>query len=89
MRLMRGSVIVLTAPAGTSGSAAAMAPGREYTHPNHVITANEPRCWYGGVAGGAIYAEGGQFKAVNSRFADNRCFRNGPDLGGALRVLAR
>src|SRR3984957_14584033 len=54
-------------------------------------TANAPRCWYGGVdGGGAIYAEGGQFKAVNSRFLGNRCYRNGPDLGGgAIRVLAQ
>ena len=54
-------------------------------------TANAPRCWYGGVdGGGAIYVEGGQFKAVNSRFLGNRCYRNGPDLGGgAIRVLAQ
>ncbi len=54
-------------------------------------TANIPRCWYGGVdGGGAIYAEGGQFKAVNSRFIGNRCYRYGPDLGGgAIRVLAQ
>ena len=54
-------------------------------------TANVPRCWYGGVdGGGAIYAEGGQFKAVNSRFVANRCYQNGPDLGGgAIRVLAQ
>jgi hypothetical protein len=54
-------------------------------------TANAPRCWYGGVdGGGAIYAEGGQFKAVNSRFIDNRCYSYGPDLGGgAIRVLAQ
>jgi hypothetical protein len=54
-------------------------------------TANSPPCWYGGVdGGGAIYAEGGQFKAVNSRFIDNRCYTNGPDLGGgAIRVLAQ
>jgi hypothetical protein len=54
-------------------------------------TANVPRCWYGGVdGGGAIYAEGGQFKAVNSAFTSNRCYRNGPDLGGgAIRVLAQ
>jgi hypothetical protein len=54
-------------------------------------TANVPRCWYGGVdGGGAIYAEGGQFKAVNSRFTNNRCYRNGPDLGGgAIRALAQ
>jgi len=54
-------------------------------------TANAPRCWYGGVdGGGAIYAEGGQFKAVNSRFIGNRCYRLGPDLGGgAIRALAQ
>jgi hypothetical protein len=54
-------------------------------------TANVPRCWYGGVdGGGAIYAEGGQFKAVNSRFVDNKCYSDGPDLGGgAIRVLAQ
>jgi hypothetical protein len=54
-------------------------------------TANMPRCWYGGVdGGGAIYAEGGQFKAVNSRFTGDRCYRYGPDLGGgAIRVLAQ
>jgi hypothetical protein len=54
-------------------------------------TANAPRCWYGGVdGGGAIYAEGGQFKAVNSRFTGNRCYRLGPDLGGgAIRALAQ
>jgi hypothetical protein len=54
-------------------------------------TANTPRCWYGGVdGGGAIYAEGGQFKAVNSRFTGNRCYRYGPDLGGgAIRALAQ
>jgi hypothetical protein len=56
-----------------------------------ICTANAPRCWYGGVdGGGAIYAEGGQFKAVNSRFSGNRCYRLGPDLGGAaIRALAQ
>ena len=54
-------------------------------------TANAPNCWYGGVdGGGAIYVEGGQFKAVNSRFVDNRCYAYGPDLGGgAIRALAQ
>jgi hypothetical protein len=54
-------------------------------------TVNAPQCWYGGVdGGGAIYAEGGQFKAVNSRFVDNHCYSYGPDLGGgAIRVLAQ
>jgi len=40
--------------------------------------------------GGAIYAEGGQLKVVNSRFIGNRCYRSGPDLGGAaIRALAQ
>ena len=54
-------------------------------------TANVPQCWYGGVdGGGAIYIEGGRFKAVNSRFVDNQCYGYGPDLGGgAIRVLAQ
>jgi len=54
-------------------------------------TANIPSCWYGGVdGGGAVYVEGGQFKAVNSRFIDNRCYVYGPDLGGgAIRALAQ
>jgi predicted outer membrane repeat protein len=54
-------------------------------------TANQPQCWYGGVGGGgAVYAEGGQFKAVNSRFIDNKCYQYGPDLGGgAIRALAQ
>ena len=54
-------------------------------------TANEPQCWYGGVdGGGALYIEGGQFKAVNSSFLDNRCYEYGPDIGGgAIRVLAQ
>ena len=54
-------------------------------------TANIPTCWYGGVdGGGAIYIEGGQFRAVNSRFVDNRCYTDGPDLGGgAIRALAQ
>jgi hypothetical protein len=33
--------------------------------------------------GGAIYAQGGQLKVVNSEFLDNWCYRYGPDLGGA------
>jgi hypothetical protein len=42
------------------------ADGFNGTH-QATCTANIPRCWYGGVdGGGAIYAEGGQFKAVNS-----------------------
>jgi hypothetical protein len=34
-------------------------------------------------SGGAIYAQGGQLKVVNSRFVNNRCYAQGPDLGGA------
>jgi hypothetical protein len=50
-------------------------------------TGNAPACWYGG---GAIYVEGGRFRAVNSRFIDNRCYSYGPDLGGgAIRALAQ
>ena len=54
-------------------------------------TVNTPKCWYGGVdGGGAVYIEGGRFKAVNSRFLDNRCYAYGPDLGGgAIRALAQ
>jgi hypothetical protein len=38
--------------------------------------------------GGAIYAQGGQFKAVNTRFISNGCYKYGPDLGGAaIRAL--
>ncbi len=49
-----------------------------------------PNTNFGGGGGGAIYAEGGQFKAVNSRFLGNRCFSSGPDLGGAaIRALAQ
>jgi hypothetical protein len=49
-----------------------------------------PNAPYGGGGGGAIYAEGGRFKAVNSQFIGNRCYRYGPDLGGAaIRALAQ
>jgi hypothetical protein len=64
--------------------------GYDGTH-QATCTANIPACWYGGVdGGGAIYVEGGQFRAVNSRFVDNRCYADGPDLGGgAIRALAQ
>jgi hypothetical protein len=64
--------------------------GYDDTH-QATCTASMPKCWYGGVdGGGAIYVEGGQFKAVNSRFVDNRCYTYGPDLGGgAIRALAQ
>jgi hypothetical protein len=66
-----------------------LADGYDGTH-QATCAANAPACWYGGVdGGGAVYVEGGQFKAVNSRFIDNRCFGYGPDLGGgAIRALA-
>jgi hypothetical protein len=45
---------------------------------------------FGGGGGGAIFDLGGQLKVVNSRFTGNRCFRTGPDLGGAaIRALAQ
>ncbi|HSN16325.1 MAG TPA: hypothetical protein VLT61_16950 [Anaeromyxobacteraceae bacterium] len=38
--------------------------------------------------GGAIYARGGRFRAINCRFFRNRCADTGPDVGGAgLRVF--
>ena len=38
--------------------------------------------------GGAIFAEGGQLKVVNSGFFGNACYATGPDLGGAaIRAL--
>ena len=66
------------------------ADGDDQTH-QATCTANAPACWYGGVdGGGAIYVEGGQFRAVNARFVDNRCYADGPDLGGgAIRALAQ
>jgi hypothetical protein len=39
-------------------------------------------------SGGAVYAQGGRFKAINARFFNNRCPETGQDTGGgALRVL--
>jgi hypothetical protein len=38
--------------------------------------------------GGAIFASGGRFKVINSRFFNNTCIDNGPDVGGAgIRVF--
>ena len=38
--------------------------------------------------GGAIFAEGGQLKVVNTGFIDDSCVGSGPDLGGgAVRAL--
>lgn len=45
---------------------------------------------FDGGGGGAVFARGGQLKVVSSRFADNRCDRTGPDLGGAaIRALSQ
>jgi hypothetical protein len=45
---------------------------------------------FGGGGGGAIFDLGGQFAVINSKFADNRCYQYGPDLGGAaIRALAQ
>jgi hypothetical protein len=44
----------------------------------------------GGGGGGAIFDLGGRLKVVNSRFVGNRCYRSGPDLGGAaIRALGQ
>ena len=41
-----------------------------------------------GEGGGAVFAQGGRVKVLNSRFYNNVCDDTGPDLGGgALRVL--
>jgi hypothetical protein len=38
--------------------------------------------------GGAIFAEGGQLKVVNSVFSGDNCYASGPDLGGgAIRAV--
>jgi len=40
--------------------------------------------------GGAIWARGGRFKAINCRFFNNACDSLGPDVGGAaLRVFSQ
>jgi hypothetical protein len=45
---------------------------------------------YDGGGGGAIFARGGRLKVVNSRFFNNACDENGPDLGGgAVRSLSQ
>ncbi|KQV64239.1 hypothetical protein ASC64_15810 [Nocardioides sp. Root122] len=41
-----------------------------------------------GGGGGALFVRGGRLRILDSVFADNRCDRTGPDLGGAaVRVL--
>ena len=45
---------------------------------------------FDGGGGGAVFARGGRIKVVNSRFENNRCEFDGPDVGGAaLRVLSQ
>ena len=45
---------------------------------------------FDGGGGGAVFARGGRIKVVNSRFENNRCEFDGPDIGGAaLRVLSQ
>jgi len=40
------------------------------------------------LGGGAIYAQGGRLKVLNSKFVSNRCSDTGPDVGGgAIRAL--
>ena len=40
--------------------------------------------------GGAVWVRGGRFKIVNSRFFNNVCADNGPDVGGAaVRVFSQ
>ncbi len=40
--------------------------------------------------GGAIFVRGGRFKAINTRYFNNRCDEVGPDVGGAaIRVLSQ
>lgn len=41
-----------------------------------------------GGGGGAVFVRGGRLRILGSTFADNRCDRTGPDVGGAaVRVL--
>jgi hypothetical protein len=45
---------------------------------------------FDGGGGGAVFARGGRIKVINSRFENNRCEVEGPDIGGAaLRVLSQ
>ena len=49
-----------------------------------------PQTSAAGYGGGAMFDLGGQLTVVNSRFLRNRCYRTGPDLGGAaIRALAQ
>ena len=45
---------------------------------------------FDGGGGGAIFDRGGRLRIVNSVFTQNRCERNGPDIGGgAVRALSQ
>jgi hypothetical protein len=45
---------------------------------------------FDGGGGGAIFARGGRLRIVNTKFSDNRCDRDGPDIGGgAVRALSQ
>ena len=45
---------------------------------------------FDGGGGGAIFDRGGRLRIVNSAFTDNRCERDGPDIGGAaVRALSQ
>jgi predicted outer membrane repeat protein len=45
---------------------------------------------FDGGGGGAIFDRGGRLRIVDSMFTDNRCERDGPDIGGAaVRVLSQ
>lgn len=50
---------------------------------------NEPSLDEERDGGGAIWARGGRFKAVNTRFFNNVCAETGPDVGGAVRVFSQ
>jgi len=45
---------------------------------------------FDGGGGGAIFDRGGRLRIINSVFTDNRCERDGPDIGGAaVRALSQ
>jgi len=55
---------------------------------NAYSAVQEPKTGTANYGGGAIFDQGGQLKVVNSAFIDNRCYKSGPDLGGAaIRAL--
>ena len=54
------------------------------------VNGNSKGQTFEGGGGGAIFARGGRFKAINSRFFNNVCDDTGPDLGGAaIRILSQ